>query len=77
MLETIFKAIEADKRWRDNPLVVHIKPFATSLIEDEYAKNNMQSKLWSLVGFGEWLRRGGLGVTNVDERLIKTFINGR
>jgi site-specific recombinase XerD len=77
MLESIFKTLEADNCRRDNPLVVHIRPFATLLMEDGYAKNTMQSKLWLLADFGEWLGRSGLTITNFDEGLINTFINRR
>lgn len=77
MQENSFKDLVADKRFQDNPLVLHLRPFATSLIEDGYADNTMQSKLWLLADFGEWLGRSGLAVTNLDERLINRFINDR
>jgi len=76
MLKDFFKEL-GDQRLRDNPLVLHLWPFATSLIEDGYADNTMHSKLWLLADFGEWLGRSGLAVTNLDEQLIKTFINDR
>jgi site-specific recombinase XerD len=77
MLKKSFKDLVADKRFQDNPLVLHLRPFAISLIEDGYADNTMQSKLWLLADFGDWLGRSALAVTNVDEGLIKTFINDR
>jgi hypothetical protein len=76
MLKDYFKDLAA-KRLRDNPLVLHVWPFATSLIEDGYANNTMQSKLWLLADFGEWSGRSGLSVTDLDEQLINTFINDR
>jgi hypothetical protein len=51
MSDDILKALET-KRWRANPLAVHMQPFATRLIEDGYAKNTIQSKLWPLADFG-------------------------
>ena len=33
MLDDTLKNLEADKRWQDNALVAHLRPFATSLIE--------------------------------------------
>src|SRR6266498_2718429 len=74
-MDDILKPLETDKRWRDNPLAVHIRPFATQLIEDGYAKNTIQSKLWSLADFGEWLG-SKFTVSDVDEELIKRFVNG-
>jgi hypothetical protein len=50
MLEDFFERLAADKRSRGNPLVVHLSPFATSLMEDGYADATMQSKLWTVVG---------------------------
>lgn len=76
MLKVSFKEL-ADRRLRDNPLVLHLWPFATSLIENGYADNTMQSKLWLLADFGEWLARSDFAVTSLDERLINTFINDR
>jgi hypothetical protein len=74
MLEDFFERLAADKRSRGNPLVVHLSPFATSLLEDGYADATMQSKLWLLADFGQWLGRSGLAVTELDERLVETFI---
>jgi integrase/recombinase XerD len=76
MPDDIFKPLGTDKRWRDNPLAVHIRPFVMQLIEDGYAKNTIQSKLWSLADFGRWLGRSRFTVTDVDEKLIKRFVNG-
>jgi site-specific recombinase XerD len=73
----ILENLEAEQRWRANPLVVHIGPFAIQLMEDGYAKGTIQAKLWSLADFGKWLRRRGFTVTNVEETLIRRFINGR
>lgn len=77
MSHDILGALKTDQRWRANPLAAHLRPFATRLMEDGYAKNTIQSKLWSLTDFGKWLRRRGFTVTNVDETLIRGFIDGR
>src|SRR5215469_1513470 len=73
MSDDIIEGFETNQRWRDNPLALHIRPFATQLIDDGYAKNTIQSKLWSLTDFGKWLRRCRLTVTNIDEALISRF----
>lgn len=77
MLEDSFKDLVADKRLRNNPLVLHLRSFATLLVDDGYADSTMQSKLWLLAEFGQWLGQSGLSVTDLDERLVETFINGR
>ena len=66
-----------DKRFQDNPLVLHLRTFATSLMEDGYADLTMQSKLSLLAGFGRWLERSGFSVTDLNERLVETFINDK
>ena len=40
-----FERLETDPRLRDSPLVSHLAPFATSLVENGYAKSTVQSKL--------------------------------
>lgn len=46
-------------------------------MEDGYADATMQSKLWLLADFGQWLGRSGLSVTGLDERLVEAFLNDR
>jgi site-specific recombinase XerD len=77
MPDDILETLETQQRWRANPLAGHIRPFAIRLIEDGYAKNTIQVKLWSLADFGRWLRSRGFTVTNIDETVIRRFINGR
>jgi site-specific recombinase XerD len=74
MLEEFFERLAADNRSRGNALVVHLSPFAASLIEDGYADATVKSKLWLLADFGQWLERSGVAVTDLDERLVETFI---
>jgi site-specific recombinase XerD len=77
MTDHIIEGFETSERWRDNPLALHIRPFAIQLIDDGYTKNTIQSKLGSLTDFGKWLRRRKLTVTNIDEALISRFFKDR
>src|SRR5712692_3846645 len=74
MLTDSFEHLEIDQRLRDNPLVSHLAPFATSLVENGYAKSTVQSKLCLLTSFGHWLVRRRLSITDFDERLGERFI---
>jgi len=71
MLKNSFDRLETDPRLRDSPLVSHLAPFATSLVENGYAKATVQSKLNLLVGLGQWLRRRRLSLTDFDERFAE------
>jgi site-specific recombinase XerD len=77
MLEKFLERLEADKRRQRNPLLVHVPPFAASLMECGYAATTMQSKLWLVVDLGQWLGRRGLAVADLDEQRIETFFAGR
>ena len=72
-MEESFERLAADKRSRGNPLVVHLSPFAASLIENGYADATIRSKLWLLADFGQWLGRKGLAVVQLDEGLGEAF----
>lgn len=69
-----FERLETDRRLRDNPLVSHLAPFATSLVEDGYVKSTVQSKLNLLSSFGQWLERRRLSITDFDEQFAERFI---
>ena len=69
-----FERLETDRRLRDNPLVSHLAPFATSLVENGYVKSTVQSKLSLLASFGQWLERRRLSITDFDEQLVERFI---
>jgi site-specific recombinase XerD len=43
-------------------------------MDDGYADVTVKSKVWVLADFGQWLRRRGLSVTNVDEKLVEAFV---
>ena len=77
MLEHTLKTLETNERWQDNPLVVYLRPFATSLIEKDYSNSTIKLKLWLLANFGKWLGRSGLTATSVDKQLIERFIKDR
>ena len=69
-----FERLETDRRLRDSPLVSHLAPFATSLVENGYVKSTVQSKLNLLAGFGQWLERRRLSITDFDEQFAERFI---
>ena len=77
MLEKFLERLGADQRGQRNPLLVQVLPFADSLMESGYAATTIQSKLGLLIDLGEWLRRRGLAVKDLDERRIETFITDR
>jgi site-specific recombinase XerD len=69
-----FERSETDRRLQDNPLVSHLAPFATSLVENGYVRSSVQSKLSLLASFGQWLERRRLSITDFDEPLAERFI---
>ncbi|MGC1451232.1 MAG: tyrosine-type recombinase/integrase [Candidatus Sulfotelmatobacter sp.] len=69
-----FEHIETDRSLQDTPLVSHLAPFATSLVENGYVKSSVQSKLSLLASFGQWLKRRRLSITDFDEQLAERFI---
>ena len=77
MLEKFLERLGADQGGQRNPLLVQVLPFAGSLMESGYAATTIQSKLGLLIDLGEWLRRRGLAVKDLDERRIETFITDR
>src|SRR5258708_17378232 len=74
MAKNSFERLETERRLRDNPLVSHLVPFATSLVENGYVKSTVQSKLNLLASFGQWLERRRLSITDFDEQLAERFI---
>lgn len=56
------------------PLVVQLRRFTTSLIEQGYVDQTVRSKLQLLTNLGLWLKRSRLAVTNLDEPLVKAFL---
>jgi site-specific recombinase XerD len=56
------------------PLVVQLRRFTTSLIEQGYVDQTVRSKLQLLTNLGLWLKRSRLAVTNLDEPLVEAFL---
>ena len=69
-----FERPETDPRLRHSPLVSHLAPFATSLVENGYVKSTVQSKLNLLSSFGQWLEQRRLSITDFYEQLAERFI---
>jgi site-specific recombinase XerD len=74
MLEKFLERLGAYQLGQRNPLLVQVPPFADSLMESGYAATTIQAKLTLIGDFGQWLRRRGLAVKDLDERRIETFI---
>jgi CRISPR-associated endonuclease Cas1 subtype II len=77
MLEKFLERLGAYQLGQRNPLLVQVPPFADSLMESGYAATTIQAKLTLIGDFGQWLRRRGLAVKDLDEPRIETFITGR
>jgi len=69
-----FERPETDRRPQDSPLASHLASFATSLVENGYVESTVQSKLSLLAGFGQWLGRRRLSITDFNEQLAERFI---
>ncbi len=57
-----------------NPLVVQLRRFTTSLIEQGYLDQTVRSKLQVLTNLGLWLKQSRLAITNPDEPLVEAFL---
>ena len=68
---------QADKLLRGNPLGFHLRTFASSLVEDGYTDRTIQLKLGLLACLGRWLQPTKLAITDLDERLLETFLKHR
>lgn len=69
-----FERIETDRRLRDNPLVLYLAPFTTSLLENGYVNSTVRSKRNLLASFGQWLLRRRLSITDFNEQRAERFI---
>ena len=70
-------SLRATRRLQGNPLESRLRTFVTSLLEDGYADATVHDKLSLLDRLGQWLRRTGLAVTHLDERLVRAFVKHR
>jgi len=75
MAKNIFKDVVCDDRLQSNPLRVHLRTFAASLMEDGYSDSALHSKISLLADFGQWWGRSGLEEKNLDERLVDSFVS--
>jgi site-specific recombinase XerD len=76
MLESSFQNLTAGFRLPDL-FVVELRRFASSLTEQGYAENTLREKVKLLAKCGEWLKRNGLAVADLDEPLVETFLKRR
>jgi site-specific recombinase XerD len=73
MIESSFQEPQTIKPFPD-PLVAELQRFTTSLIEQGYADVTVQVKVKLVTSFGQWLKRNRLGVTDLAEPLVETFL---
>ena len=62
-----------EKQIQDNPLELHLRTFARSLIDSGYAKRTIQDKLYLLTALGWWFGRRKRVMSQLDERLVEAF----
>jgi site-specific recombinase XerD len=59
---------------RNNQLGFYLRAFATSLMEDGYTDRTVRLKLGLLACLGHWLESTKLSITDLNERLLETFL---
>lgn len=77
MPENLFKDPAAVERLRRDPLGPYLESLAASLVDLGYTASSVRSHLWCLADFGRWLVGGGVGIDNLDDRLIEAFVEQR
>lgn len=77
MLNRLFKDPFSDERLRSSPLGRHLGSFGTLLVEDGFSEVTVRSKLWLVFELGQWLSCRELGVTALDEGLVRAFLDER
>ena len=73
MLESSFLNLVAVNRLPD-PLVVQLPRFTSSLIEQGYADETVRCKVKLVTNLGQWLKRNGRVVADLDEPLVEAFL---
>jgi Phage integrase, N-terminal SAM-like domain len=58
-------------------LVVQLRRFTASLIEQGYARETVRLKVKLVTDFGEWLKRNRVAVADLDERRVEAFLKHR
>ena len=62
-----------EKQIHGNPLELHLRTFAKSLIDGGYARRTIQDKLYLLTALGWWFGRRKRVISRLDERLVEAF----
>ena len=73
MLGSSFQNLVAVNRLPD-PLVVQLRRFTSSLIEQGYADKTVRLKVKLITNFVQWLKRNRVAVADLDERLVEAFL---
>ena len=73
MLGSSFQNLVEVNRLPD-PLVVQLRRFTSSLIEQGYTGETVRLKVKLITNFVEWLKRKRLVVGELDERLVEAFL---
>jgi integrase/recombinase XerD len=58
-------------------LVVQLRRFTASLIEQGYAGETVRLKVKLVTDFGEWLKRDRFAIADLDERRVQVFLKHR
>src|SRR5260370_42531867 len=58
-------------------LVVQLRRFTASLIEQGYAGETVRLKVKLVTDFGEWLKRDRFAIADLDERRVEAFLKQR
>src|SRR6516162_1902272 len=67
-------SLQPDKGPQHNPLGLHLRTFAASLLECGYTDGAVHAKLGLLGDLERWLRRTKRAVNHLDERLLEAFL---
>ncbi len=62
-----------EKQIQGNPLELHLRAFAKSLLESGYRKRTIQEKLYLLTALGWWFGRRERSIADIDEDLVEAF----
>jgi len=73
MLESSFQNLVAANHLPD-PVVVQLRRFTSSLIEQGYADQTVRCKVKLVTNFVQWLIRNRLAVADLDEPLVEAFL---
>ena len=57
-----------------HPLVVQLQRFTASLIEQSYAEETVRLKVKLVTEVGQWLKRNGVAVADLDEPRVEAFL---